>query len=101
MRWGDQRGWGAQVQGVPSCRQAAPIPAVRLGVQSWTPCQGGASKSKAALSYKARGAGALRGEGDRPTEGLQAPSSQYWGTRPGQADAWELNACPRMQGWDG
>lgn len=61
MRWGDQRGWGTQVQGVPSYRQAAPIPGVRLGVQSWTPCQGEASKSKAALSYKAWGGRGFEG----------------------------------------
>lgn len=71
---GDQRGRGAQGQGVPSGRQAAPIPGGRLGVQSWTPSQGEASKSKAALSHKAWGAGGLRGEGDRPTEGYRHPA---------------------------
>lgn len=71
---GDQRGWGAQGQGVPSGRQAAPIPGGRLGVQSWTPSQGEALKSKAALSHKAWGAGGLRGEGDRPTEGYRHPA---------------------------
>ena len=86
---GWQRGWGAQVQGVPSCRQAAPIPGGRLGVQSWTPCQDEASKNKAALSYKAWGAGGLRGE---ETGQQRATGSQLTvlGHQAGQADAWEL-----------